>query len=739
MNRPLGDWGRTLAAFRSVSSRVRSLVLLRADLGFAKGPSADSWGEALEPMTKFHDPASEEEDEGGVLTQSDAVSAVFGADSLLCTWGLPRRALQDFAKPVRDGLCTAISGVEAAERAAARACAEPGDPPLFRLCARSLGGALSALSSPFEGEAAHRELLRLCVVACATSVSTLVAPDLGDARVASQALYDALRRPRSVAHALPPQASPRGWLCEESDALARAVADLSSEEVRLENSAALVRAARAQLADRTEALTRHRALVCARRTEAEASLRRLRVFLASKRGGRAHQPLKASMSAPTLSPLDGPRPSSQGLPPPAPASEFLSGTGNAVDAWARSARYERVTALRVAPSVFASGCDLQGPEKVSKPHVAQFRDLVYCRVQSNYALTEQSAAEAAKCRAAGQPVPDLPHLGDPICDHYVLRSCGSRVVACIADGCSWGNASLEAATRASTSFADAVCKCLQKGINDTSQAGDVVVAGVAAAQARLCQPDDPAPWDVGTTTLLGGVLVELARDVAMPPGAPTHAFVCASVGDCKAFRVSSKLGIVQDITQGNRLNMVDVTDPGGRLGDYEKMNPDLRNLKVFLQLCDEGDIIVMASDGVHDNFDPAILGDSPEDWNIRAASWEDAACQFPDDTALAKASFMTTELARVIFEGSEADLKLSTVCNRIMETIVQTTAAGRAWIELNPKSKLPNDHVKFPGKQDHACCLCFRVCSNLVSMDSGAWSPATASRKRGQMAFLTKQ
>jgi hypothetical protein len=46
------------------------------------------------------------------------------------------------------------------------------------------------------------------------------------------------------------------------------------------------------------------------------------------------------------------------------------------------------------------------------------------------------------------------------------------------------------------------------------------------------------------------------------------AFVCASVGDCKAFCWTPSSGKLQDITVGNRTNLTDASDPGGRIGPY---------------------------------------------------------------------------------------------------------------------------------------------------------------------------
>ena len=61
--------------------------------------------------------------------------------------------------------------------------------------------------------------------------------------------------------------------------------------------------------------------------------------------------------------------------------------------------------------------------------------------------------------------------------------------------------------------------------------------------------------------------------------------------------------ISQFLFIGNRKGN-DAKDPGGRIGPYIDPNgdPDLRNLILYTYPCDEGDIFIIVSDGVHDNL-----------------------------------------------------------------------------------------------------------------------------------------
>ena len=49
--------------------------------------------------------------------------------------------------------------------------------------------------------------------------------------------------------------------------------------------------------------------------------------------------------------------------------------------------------------------------------------------------------------------------------------------------------------------------------------------------------------------------------------------------------------------------------------------PDLRNLFVHFCPCWEGDMLVLLSDGVHDNLDPVTRGLSPSDLGFNDESW----------------------------------------------------------------------------------------------------------------------
>lgn len=55
----------------------------------------------------------------------------------------------------------------------------------------------------------------------------------------------------------------------------------------------------------------------------------------------------------------------------------------------------------------------------------------------------------------------------------------------------------------------------------------------------------------------------------------------------------------------------------------QKGNPDLRNLACWMRALSEGDLVLVCSDGVHDNLDPQHLGKTPQEFGLGAGKWSE--------------------------------------------------------------------------------------------------------------------
>jgi len=138
-------------------------------------------------------------------------------------------------------------------------------------------------------------------------------------------------------------------------------------------------------------------------------------------------------------------------------------------------------------------------------------------------------------------------------------------------------------------------------------------------------------------------------------------------------------------------------------------------------------LILVLSDGVHDNLDPQTLGKLPKDSGNRYSSidnWRAFATE--KEAQECKDQFMKKFLINELILGGESDERLrakvfsppkseepyvspTPITGRIMKHCMSVTGSGREWMEQNPKEKLPMDYVLFPGKMDHATAVVIRV------------------------------
>jgi len=309
------------------------------------------------------------------------------------------------------------------------------------------------------------------------------------------------------------------------------------------------------------------------------------------------------------------------------------------------------------------------------------------------------------------------------------------VIGLVCDGCNWGRRPMEASNAAKGAFVEFL-KAHQNDIVELRDVGHILLQALSYCHHKIIEGREDI-WEAGTTTLLGGMTLRVKKTKEEREADKEKdkdkdfrwVWVCVSVGDCKAFHFKAASKVIYDITAGNRRNAHDAKDPGGRLGPYVgEGEPDLRNVSVYFTYCEENDIILVLSDGVHDNLDPHVLGKLPADVAPQFAqfpSWD----SFPSDkeTQLAKDVFMKNFLVKELILGGESDEKMrskvfsqpvqeellspTSIVGRIMKHCLSVTGRGREWMEQNPKEKLPNDYVQYPGKMDHATAVVLRICT----------------------------
>jgi len=290
--------------------------------------------------------------------------------------------------------------------------------------------------------------------------------------------------------------------------------------------------------------------------------------------------------------------------------------------------------------------------------------------------------------------------GEPIADRLFVQLHENRAMVAVADGCNWGKRPQMAARDAVAALSHYITD-KQELIRDLQDAGHYLLRSFAEAHKRIISGKDDI-WEAGTTTLIGSLCLELEQT---EEGAPQWGVLCASVGDCKAFIAKKDTKEVMDVTCGNRNNVVDGRDPGGRLGPYVGQGwPDLRNLRLYFSTCKHDDIVLIMSDGVHDNLDPQTLGKVPADLNLPNKNWEELS---HDNLLQIKAEYMRTLLRDIIF--SDEDLTPGSITQRLINHCLEVTRKSREYMEEDPARRQPNDYIAYPGKMDHTTVVTFIV------------------------------
>jgi len=286
-----------------------------------------------------------------------------------------------------------------------------------------------------------------------------------------------------------------------------------------------------------------------------------------------------------------------------------------------------------------------------------------------------------------------------MCDAVEVQRVGNRLTVALCDGCAWGTKSRDAAQHGSKTF----CNYMSSGVVNQNCTDTLALKGqlrnaLEAAHKAILNAGQKKP--IGTTTLLGGILLKYAEG-------PEYSFASICIGDCKAFRWDCSTGKVVDITSGNRLTASDAKDCGGRIGHTSNQQlPDMRNLSYCLTDCHAGDVILLVSDGVYDNLDPERLGKMPfqVDSNFpKTATWNDLTNEV---STLLREAFLTDLIAQLI---NDTDKSLHEITKKLVNHAWKVTSKSREFMESHPNSNEPSGFLDWPGKMDHTTCLAILV------------------------------
>lgn len=391
---------------------------------------------------------------------------------------------------------------------------------------------------------------------------------------------------------------------------------------------------------------------------------------------------------------------------------------------------------------------------------------------------DKEALQSYSELAAGLSVSTYPFLedsptgpkiqaGSPNCDFFTASIFGGGIVACVTDGCGWGSRSQTASRTANQTFVDVVETHLPM-VSDFQQGALLLMRAVQAAHEKIVEGAKRA-WEVGTTTLCGGVLFQVADDQVQEFGAQ-YAFLSVNLGDCKAYYCTQRtaggevkrpnpsgsltsisvprslngssasvgsnpaappLGSiiaasspsmlesghsslsrelfpqrlrwnVSDITTGNRIS--DAKTTGGHLGpksgpNETQLSPDLGNFTIHVTPCSKGDMLVLVSDGVHDNLDPETLNLDPLQAGLDYTTWADVPL---DEKIRAKDIYR----ADIIAQHVDNTRSPSEIAVNMLKWVRKVTENKRLFMETNPGKEEP---AELPGKMDHTTVVVVSV------------------------------
>ncbi|KAF2898816.1 hypothetical protein ILUMI_07359 [Ignelater luminosus] len=214
--------------------------------------------------------------------------------------------------------------------------------------------------------------------------------------------------------------------------------------------------------------------------------------------------------------------------------------------------------------------------------------------------------------------------GDPIADCFGIIARNDSAILAVADGVNWG----EKASIAAKSAVHGCLHYLDKTIfNDTKPFDDLTLKNDSSqkssntifSQNRVSNTREIfvcllRAFNCAHDLILEneGMLTTLTVAIILPLKAKNDnvdSYVCCvcNVGDTLAYVYSQKYG-VRELTKGSHdINCNrDMRDALGALGPVDGINPELSNLTLSVTVVQKGDIILVASDGLTDNFDPNV-------------------------------------------------------------------------------------------------------------------------------------
>ena len=278
---------------------------------------------------------------------------------------------------------------------------------------------------------------------------------------------------------------------------------------------------------------------------------------------------------------------------------FYGGNGDCIPIVQLSRLEKAVVCGFTGPNGGITRLDLHSTDTLNTEEVAGIRewncppcDFVYGMSLSLYEEDETKGTTQLVNGVAQR----LPHVvGEPVADVYAAVVRTNSCILAVADGVSWGKKPRLAARCAVRTAVEFISDSIDL-INKTPSSSTVV--DVLNKSLEACQ-DCIIANRATLTTLSVAMVCPLAE-----PGGPQWGVYVVSVGDSPVFVFSNSLNSLIELTVGSNPSS-GVRDPknsGGALGPALGVEPDLNNLSFSFIGVMPGDLILLMTDGVSDNF-----------------------------------------------------------------------------------------------------------------------------------------
>ncbi|XP_071953302.1 PP2C-like domain-containing protein CG9801 [Antedon mediterranea] len=318
--------------------------------------------------------------------------------------------------------------------------------------------------------------------------------------------------------------------------------------------------------------------------------------------------------------------------------------------------------------------------------------------------------------------------GNPVADVFAIQATENGAILVLADGVGWGPKSrlaAQCAVRGCTEYLQAQLfgTCPPK---NTHEVFKLLRTSLDHGQRLILISESTL------TTICIAVVVQLQR-------CDQYVVCVVNVGDSLAYVYSHKHG-VREITTGCRdlQHDRDLRECGGALGPAVGEEADLDNLTFSLTMSEQDDVVFLTSDGIADNFDPAIaLTARICDFKFKKPKDSLPLIQTAERHPLSINSM--TKLLEKSAEYEPGEDTAMQVCEVFIQYVVKLTNDYRDNLESYHKAVNNNDLTNeqreklqalrketiynLPGKLDHA---------SIVALTVGHWKHKEGAVVNGQ-------